>query len=104
MRMLALSITRIRPVHAVAFGLWVLLAWPIDLAAQQTRPLTLEDYFRIESVGGPAISPDGAQVAFVRSVTLRKEDRRHSEIWLVPADGSGEPVRLTSPAFSASNP
>lgn len=55
-------------------------------------------------MGGPAISPDGAQVAFVRSVTLRKEDRRHSEIWLVPADGSGEPVRLTSPAFSASNP
>lgn len=77
------------------------------LAPAQTaskRALTLEDYYRVESVSSPAISPDGRRVAFVRSVILEEENRRHSEIWIAPADGSGPPRRLTSPAFSASGP
>ncbi|UCC85205.1 MAG: S9 family peptidase [Gemmatimonadota bacterium] len=104
MRTLVRAAHSVRPVGAVALGVWLSLVWAVDLTAQETRPLTLEDYFRIESVGSPAISPDGRQVAFVRTRTLSGEDRRHSEIWLVPADGSGDPARLTSPAFSASNP
>ena len=68
------------------------------------RGLALEDYFRIESVESPAISPDGRQVAFVRTYILEEENRRHSEIWLVPTDGSKKPVRLTSPIFSSSMP
>jgi dipeptidyl aminopeptidase/acylaminoacyl peptidase len=68
------------------------------------RALGLEDYYRLESVSSPAISPDGRRVAFVRTVVLEAENRRHSEIWMAPADGSAPPHRLTSPAWSASNP
>ena len=32
-------------------------------ASAQTRPLALEDFYRLESVNGTAISPDGRQVA-----------------------------------------
>ena len=80
------------------------LLLPAGLAAQSRRPLEVEDYYRLKSVGSPALSPDGSRVAFVVTTVLEDENDRHSEIWLANADGSGEPIRLTSPSFSASNP
>jgi Tol biopolymer transport system component len=64
----------------------------------------LEDYFRIEDLGDPAISPGGDRVAFVRSFIWEGENRRHSEIRLAATDGSEGPLRITSPSFSAGNP
>jgi dipeptidyl aminopeptidase/acylaminoacyl peptidase len=86
----------------VAVGLSLAVPAPAQTPAK--RALTLEDYYRVESVSSPAISPDGRRVAFVRSLILEEENRRHSEIWMAPADGSAPPRRLTSPAFSASAP
>ena len=77
---------------------------PADVAAQTRRPLEIEDYYRLKGVGSPALSPDGSRVAFVVTSVLEDENRRHSEIWLAGSDGAGEPIRLTSPSFSASNP
>ncbi len=70
----------------------------------QGRPLELEDYYRLKDVGSPALSPDGSRVAFVVTSILEEENGRHTEIWLVHADGSSTATRLTSPAFSASAP
>ncbi len=81
-----------------------LLGFPSASWAQERRPLGLEDYYRFENVGNPVISPDGRQIAFVRSRILEDENRGHSEIWLVPSDGSADPVRITSPSFSTSGP
>jgi dipeptidyl aminopeptidase/acylaminoacyl peptidase len=72
--------------------------------AQEKRGIALEDLFRLEDAGDPAISPDGAWVVYVRSRTLREENRRHSDLWIVPSDGSAEPRRLTAPSFNASSP
>jgi dipeptidyl aminopeptidase/acylaminoacyl peptidase len=68
------------------------------------RPVSLEDYYRLEDIGDPEISPDGRWVAFVRTVVIEAENRRNSEIWLAPADGSAAPTRLTHPSFSSSKP
>jgi len=68
------------------------------------RPVELGDYYRVETVTSPAISPDGGRVAFVRNRIVESENRRLSEIWLAPSDGSAPAVRLTSPSFSASEP
>jgi len=76
----------------------------ITASAQTKRALELKDYYRIESAGNPAISPDGRWVAFVRSYIIEAENRRQSEIWLVPSDGSAAPIRLTNPAYSSSDP
>ncbi len=73
-------------------------------SARTARMPMLADYYRLESVGSPAISPDGDRVAFVRTQILEEENRRHTEIWLVSTAGDAPPVRLTSTAFSASNP
>ncbi len=72
--------------------------------SQQRRLPTLSDYYSLESVGSPAISPSGDRVAFVRTRLVEEENRRHSEIWLVSTADPTSPVRLTTPAFSASNP
>ncbi len=72
--------------------------------SREGRPLELADYYRLKGVGGSAMSPDGERVAYVVTSVLEEENRRHSEIWLANADGSGEPTRLTSPSFSSSSP
>ncbi len=73
-------------------------------SAQEKRPLSLADYYRLVAVSDPQISPDGRQVAFVRGVVIEADNLRHTEIWMAPADGSAPPTRLTSAAFSASAP
>ena len=76
----------------------------LPAAAQERRPVELEDYYRLKNAGSPALSPDGSRVAYVVSRVVEDENRRHSEVWLANADGTGAPVRLTSPSFSASSP
>lgn len=73
-------------------------------AQSPARPVELADYYRVETLNGTALSPDGRTVAFVRTFIVESENRRHSEIWTVPADGSAPPRRLTNPAFSSSAP
>jgi len=68
------------------------------------RPVELGDYYRVETASTPAISPDGHWVVFVRNNTIEAENRRHSELWIAPADGSAAATRLTTPAFNASAP
>ncbi len=58
--------------------------------SQDVRSPTLSDYYRMETVGSPAISPSGDRVAFVRTRIMEDENRRHSEVWLVSTDG--EPI------------
>ena len=72
--------------------------------ASATRAVELEDYYRLKSVGSPALSPDGSRVAYVVTSVLEEENRRHSEVWLANADGSGDPVMVSSPGIDASSP
>ena len=97
------------PLRLVVFILTALCATAVYFSVEQKaktskRPLELKDYFRIEVADSPAISPDGRWVAFVRSYIVEAENRRQSEIWLVPSDGSAAPSRITNPAFSSSSP
>jgi Tol biopolymer transport system component len=74
------------------------------IAAAQPRPIELKDYYQLESVSAPTLSPDGRQIAYVRTRIVEAENKRHSEIWLTAADGSLPPVLVSDPAVSATNP
>jgi dipeptidyl aminopeptidase/acylaminoacyl peptidase len=68
------------------------------------RPLQVEHYYRIESAEEPALAPDGRLVVFTRRFVDEQKNVRRSELWVVPADGSEPPRRLTQPALDASSP
>ncbi len=73
-------------------------------AAAQTRGITPEDYFSFETPGDPRLSPDGTAVAFVVTTVDQQANRRRSNIYVVPADGSGAPKALTTAPQSSNAP
>jgi dipeptidyl aminopeptidase/acylaminoacyl peptidase len=85
----------------------LLVLVPFALAGaqpQQTRhAFTPADWYKVTQVTAPALSPDGGKVAFTVTTVREAENRRHSEVWVVPTQG-GEPARYTSPGFESSNP
>lgn len=51
-------------------------------------PLSAEDFYRLEGVSDPQISPDGTWVAFVRRSVDRRANAYRDAIWLARPDGS----------------
>ena len=61
---------------------------PRAASAHGKRAFELADFYRVQQVGSPSLSPDGARIAFqVRRYDL-PGDTSWSEIWLVDADGA----------------
>ena len=81
-----------------------LLAAPAGSFAQAKQPLTHEALFLMKRVGSPAASPDGRWVAFPVSEPAYDEKKESSDLWIVPADGSAPPRRLTASKGSESAP
>jgi dipeptidyl aminopeptidase/acylaminoacyl peptidase len=93
----------IRPIFAA-------LCVPAALVAQQPAPASAaqhamqpNDWHRVTTLSTPAMSPDGKRVAFTVTTVVERENKRHSEVWVVPTTG-GEPVRWTSPGYESTNP
>ena len=89
----------------------VTLAISTTTAAFQSsaRPLQIEDYYRIKSVGAPQISPDGRWVVF--TVSQRLEDdptqkRRNQSVtqaFVVSTAGTAQPLHLQHDGREVSN-
>jgi dipeptidyl aminopeptidase/acylaminoacyl peptidase len=76
----------------------------VPVFGQQTgRAFTPADWYRLTTVGSPAMSPDGRQVAFTVTTVKEAENARHTEVWVVPTRG-GEPVRYTAPGVIQHKP
>lgn len=89
---------RLAPLLALA------LSAPRTAAPQSaTRPFQLSDWYRLTTVAAPAMSPAGDRVALTVTTVREAENRRHSEVWVVPTRG-GEPQRFTSPGTESSAP
>jgi dipeptidyl aminopeptidase/acylaminoacyl peptidase len=78
------------------------IAIPLATHAQ-TRPMEIEDLFRLRRVSDPQVSPDGRSVAYVVTEVLKDENRTNADIWVANADpvtpaaqSSGEPRKLTN--------
>ncbi|HAK56943.1 MAG TPA: hypothetical protein DCP38_15900, partial [Acidobacteria bacterium] len=78
----------------MAFSLALPLLAVSPIAAQDRRPMEIEDLLTLASVSDPRISPDGRFVAYVVTTMDFEEDASDSELWVVATDG-GAPVRLT---------
>jgi dipeptidyl aminopeptidase/acylaminoacyl peptidase len=79
---------------------------PVSLAAQAApakRPITLDDLPKIARVGNPVLSPDGAWVIYSVSRPDVKEDKGHSDLWMIKWDGTGN-MQLTFGKEGAGHP
>ena len=56
------------------------------------RPITAEDLYKFQLVNSPQISPDGQQIIFSVQRVDDKTQKKYSNLWLVPTDGS-QPAR-----------
>src|SRR5262245_61230883 len=72
-------------------------------AADEPRPLTVDDLFALKTVADPQLSPDGQWVAYTVTWLDAGEDRQQTDVWLAPISG-GEATRLTTGPKSASKP
>ena len=67
-----------------------IVAWSVGLSAQAraVKKLQLEQFFDMETVSNPRISPDGKQIVYTRGWVDKVNDRRSSALWIMNADGS----------------
>ena len=96
------------------------LGTPALPAQEPLPPLTVDDLFRVERVGAPRVSPDGAWIAYTVSTTSLEKERTVTRVWMAPAPGrtggaergagpdagaaASAPFPLTTDGTSASSP
>jgi dipeptidyl aminopeptidase/acylaminoacyl peptidase len=57
------------------------------MAKLKKRRITAEDLYRFRLVSGSRIAPDGRHVVFCVQRVDKKSEKKHSNLWIVPADG-----------------
>jgi len=82
-----------------ASGIWMGWVFASILASGQPVPpapraITVDDTFQVKAVDDPQISADGAWVAYTVETTSLKEDKSHTQVWMVPSAG-GEAIAMT---------
>ena len=74
---------------------------PFD-SAQGRQPVTHDALWLMPRVGAPALSPDGKWAVMPVTMPAYDDKDQTSDLWLVPADGSAAPRKLTSTKASES--
>ncbi len=71
------------------------------------QTLRLSDHYLLTTISSPAVSPDGAQVAYQLQGHFVETNRTYTQLWLADTDGARKPHRITgqstgdrSPAWS----
>ncbi|MBN1164921.1 MAG: S9 family peptidase [Candidatus Krumholzibacteriota bacterium] len=90
------SFPRGLPFFLAVFILVAVAAAPV--AAEQTKkPWTPDDIWKLKPVSDHQLSPDGEWIAYVVAVTDFEENKRNSDIWLMPSRGGKGRRMTTSP-------
>ena len=79
-----------------------LAAATVTVSSQNSgRALTIEDYYRVQTVGAPSLSDDGRTVTFTIATRIESDNSTKTDTWSVATDGGGEPKRVESTGESA---
>jgi dipeptidyl aminopeptidase/acylaminoacyl peptidase len=93
-----------RVIIGIVLGLLAMLTLSLGGQDKKTdKLLGVETFMEMESVGSPAISPDGKNIIFTRTWVDRPNDRSNSSLWIT--DFEGKRIReLTSGNWRDSSP
>jgi len=92
-------------VRAVCTLVPAVIAFAPAAAGAQTgsRPLAIEDYYRVKTVGAPEMSPDGKWVAYTVTTRVEATNGNTNEVWLSAIDGS-QAKQVGTPGDNATGP
>jgi dipeptidyl aminopeptidase/acylaminoacyl peptidase len=83
------------------------LSFSLSASAQSSpatpRPITIDDYFQIQAVHDPQLSPDAHWVAYAVDKATLKTDKNETRIWMIPTTG-GDALPMTAEGVSSSHP
>jgi len=71
--------------------------------AQQKRPVSPIDIYRMQNISDPHVSPDGKWIIYVLSTVDTAKDKRNSDIWMTSWDGK-ENIQITNSPDDESAP
>jgi len=89
---------------SVGCALVLLAAAIFAQTAPRGRALTIEDYYRIKTIGATQISPKGKWVTFTVSTKNEEDNTTSIETYVVPVDGSAQPKRIEHDGKNVANP
>jgi len=92
-------------IPALAAGILLSLSTLQAIAADAAKGRTLapDDFYRIQDLSDPQVSPDGQWVAYVVTTNDREADEARGAIWMVSWDG-GQRLALTAAAEGIGKP
>ena len=64
--------------------------------AGRSRPLAIEDYYRVLTITNPQIAPDGKTVRFSVTTRVESDNSTKTETFTVPTDGSAPPSKVAA--------
>src|SRR5687767_4094374 len=82
----------------VLIGIGVGTSVFVSAQGMAKRPLAIEDYYRVQTIGGMRWSPDGKAITFSVSTRVEEGNATRTETFTVPADGSAPPTKVEAPA------
>jgi dipeptidyl aminopeptidase/acylaminoacyl peptidase len=68
-----------------------------------SRPITIDDYFQIQTVHDPQLSSDGQWVAYSVDKSSLKTDKTETRIWMIPTSG-GDALPMTAEGVTSEHP
>jgi len=80
-----------------------LFAVPVAGPAQDTRTIEPEDYYRVERLGSPALSPDGRHLLYTVETVRREQNDRITHIWWTDLETEHH-QRLSTRGVNSTNP
>ena len=81
----------------------VFLLIGVPLAAQEKRPIKVDDIYNIREVRDPQRSPDGKWVAYTVTTALKETDKNNTDVWMVSWDGTQQ-IQVTSTPEGEASP
>ena len=81
-------------VAVLALASWIASGAVGAQARQAGRALTIEDYYRVQSVGGPQFSPDSRWILFSLTTRVEENQGSRSESYVVSTDAAAPARRL----------
>ena len=84
----------------------VSIAFSVSVSGQPARgrALTIEDYYRIKTVGDPQISQNGRWVTFTVTTRVEDDNTNAIETYVVSTDGSAPPRQITHEGQNVASP